>query len=257
MQAQTLRALKAQNALPITPASLDAALRLLDAVVEEVAADYRETLAPAIERVWREEIGAIARDLRGWLRRVGEDGGPWIPTHFELAFGLTVDADHDPASTPDPVRIDGRFLLRGSVDLVEAHASDPTLRVTDHKTGKDRTKESLVIGGGAVLQPVLYSLAVEAVTRRPVAEARLFFCTTAGGYNVRPVALTAQARRAGIEALEIIDRAIEEGSLAAAPAPDACTRCDFRPVCGPVEEPRVARKPVDRVRDLIELRSRP
>ena len=257
MQAQTLRALRAQNALPVTPASLDAALGLLDVVVEEVAAEYEETLAPAIERVWREEIGAIARDLRGWLRHVAEDGGPWIPRHFELAFGLPVDADHDPASTPDPVRIDDRFLLRGSVDLVEAHASDGTLRVTDHKTGKDRTKDSLVIGGGAVLQPVLYSLAVEAVTRTPVSESRLFFCTTAGGYRVRPVALTVQGRRAGIEALEIIDRAIEEGSLAAAPAQDACTRCDFRPVCGPAEAQRVARKPIDRVRDLIELRSRP
>lgn len=257
MQAQALRALKARHALPVTPASLDAALRLLDDVVGQVAAEYEETLAPAIERVWREEIGTIARDLRGWLHHVAEAGGPWVPQHFELSFGLAVDADHDPGSTPDPVSIDGRFLLRGSVDLVEEHATDGTLRVTDHKTGKDRTKDTLVIGGGTVLQPVLYSLAVEAVTGRTVAESRLFFCTTAGGYKVRPVALTLEGRRAGIEALEIIDRALEQGFLAAAPAEAACARCEFRPVCGPAEEQRVARKPPDRLHDLIELRSRP
>jgi hypothetical protein len=45
--------------------------------------------------------------------------------------------------------------------------------------------------------------------------------------------------------------------LAAAPNEGACTWCDFRAVCGPSEEQRVARKPQDRLRDLIELRSRP
>jgi CRISPR/Cas system-associated exonuclease Cas4 (RecB family) len=90
-----------------------------------------------------------------------------------------------------------------------------------------------------------------------VAETRLFFCTAAGGYKVRPVPLLPQARRAGVEALEIIDRAIELGFLAAAPNERACAWCDFRPVCGPHEELRISRKSADPLRDLIELRSRP
>jgi len=100
-------------------------------------------------------------------------------------------------------------------------------------------------------------MAIEQVTGRDVAESRLFFCTSAGGYNVRPVALTAQSRRMGVEALEIIDRAIEVGFLAAAPNEGACAWCDFRAVCGPNEAPRIARKPKDRLGDLLELRSRP
>jgi hypothetical protein len=71
------------------------------------------------------------------------------------------------------------------------------------------------------------------------------------------VPLLPQARRSGVEALEIIDRAIELGFLAAAPNERACAWCDFRPVCGPHEEMRVARKSPDPLRDLIELRSRP
>ena len=35
------------------------------------------------------------------------------------------------------------------------------LRVTDHKTGKNRSNHDLIVGGGAVLQPVLYSVAIE------------------------------------------------------------------------------------------------
>ena len=37
----------------------------------------------------------------------------------------------------------------------------------------------------------------------------------------------------GIEALEIIDRAVELGMLPPAPAEKACGFCDFLPVCGP------------------------
>jgi CRISPR/Cas system-associated exonuclease Cas4 (RecB family) len=100
-------------------------------------------------------------------------------------------------------------------------------------------------------------MVVEQMLGKPVSESRLFFCTSAGGYKVRPVRMTPDARARGLEALEIIDRAVERGTLAAAPAEGACTWCDFRPVCGPNEEERVRRKPKEWLADLIELRSRP
>ena len=42
--------------------------------IARVADEYRERLAPAIDRVWHEEIAVIARDLRGWLRTGGRRG---------------------------------------------------------------------------------------------------------------------------------------------------------------------------------------
>jgi hypothetical protein len=257
IQAEFLRTLRAQHALPVRPADLEAAGQALRRVIEDVAAEYQEALVPAIDRVWRDEVAAIARDLRGWLAMLAADGATWTPTHFELAFGLPKDDTRDPASVPDPVTVAERFALRGSVDLVETHHATGALRITDHKTGKNRTSPGLVIGGGAVLQPVLYSLVVEAITAAPAAESRLSFCTAAGGFTERVVPLTEGNRRLGIEALEVVDRAIELGFLAPAPADGACRWCDFRPVCGPDEETRLARKPVDRLRDVIELRSRP
>ena len=75
---------------------------------------------------------------------------------------------------PDPVTVDGRFVLRGSIDLVERHATSRLLRVTDHKTGKNRTEVTTTINGGRTLQPVLYSLVVEEMTHEPVAAGRLY-----------------------------------------------------------------------------------
>ena len=137
------------------------------------------------------------------------------------------------------------------------HRQTKVLRVTDHKTGKDRTKETLVIGGGSVLQPLVYAAVAESMLGVPVGESRLFFCTSAGGFKQRPVLLDPATKRLAIEAFEAIDRAVEHGTLAPMPAEGACTWCDFRPVCGPAAAQHVVRKPQEHMTDLIWLRSRP
>jgi CRISPR/Cas system-associated exonuclease Cas4 (RecB family) len=213
-------------------------------------------LAPAIERVWQDEIEEIRRDLGIWLQRIAAetDAGAWQPKYFEFSFGLS-DEGRDPRSLPDPIVVDGRFILRGSVDLIEHRADRDVLRVTDHKTGRNRSNKDLIVGGGGTLQPVLYSVAIEQGLGRPVVEGRLFYATTAGGYAEHRIDITDYTRRQGIEVLQIIDRAVEAGFLAPAPAERACTWCDFRPVCGPREEQRTPRKAADRLADLLALRS--
>ena len=253
VQAEFYRASRASESLPVTAANLAAAVKTLDAVLDHVAADYEEQLAPAIDRVWRDEISELRRDLGIWVQKL-VDAGPWQPAYFEFSFGLN-DQGRDPHSLPDPVLIDGRFVLRGSVDLIEHDATRDVLRVTDHKTGKDRSKSGLIIDGGKVLQPVLYSVAVEQGLGKKVVEGRLFYCTTAGGFAEQPITIDDYTRGQGLQALTIIDRAVEQGFLPAAPAERACTWCDFRPVCGPREEERVRRKAADRLADLDALRS--
>ena len=71
------------------------------------------------------------------------------------------------------------------------------------------------------------------------------------------IALSDIVRARGLEVLEVIDRAIAEGFIVAAPDEGACTWCDFRAVCGPREEERVARKKADRLADLQALRAMP
>jgi CRISPR/Cas system-associated exonuclease Cas4 (RecB family) len=265
VQAAFYRRLKAAGELPVTEASRARAFRALDEAVRHVAAEYREQLAPAIERVWEDEIAAIRRDLRLWVDEIARAGGEWIPRRFEWAFGLGEGgprgwgegAERDIASHPDPVVLDGRFPLRGSIDLVEERAGSGDLRVTDHKTGKYRGKEQMVVGGGGVLQPVLYGLVLEAATGRPVTEGRLYYATTDGGYRDVRIPLTAAARREGIEVLEIIDRAVERGFLAPSPGEKACDWCDFRTVCGPGADRRNRWKSREALADLIELRRKP
>ena len=257
IQARFFRELQERGALPITAGALDDARAVLDEVADVVAGRAHDELAPAVERVWVDEVASIRLDLHAWLHYVARDGDEWLPKHFEFGFGA-VPGERDASSIRDEVTLEGGFRLRGAIDLIEEHRATKVLRVTDHKTGRRPERiERVIIGGGAVLQPVLYAMAMEAALGRPVSHGRLFYCTSAGGYYEHEIPLSESTRAAGVEVLQVIDRAIEGGFLAAAPAEEACGRCDFRPVCGPDAYPRIGRKPQDRLADLHALRSRP
>jgi ATP-dependent helicase/nuclease subunit B len=255
IQTAFFRTLEREGRLPIQ--SVASVRETLSSTVRDVADAYRDELAPAVSRVWDDEVRVLERDLLRWLDYISPDPHGWEPWRFEFAFGLPDDRERDPRSVPQPARVGGRFLLRGSVDLVERHPPTGRLRVTDHKTGKDRSTRDQVINGGTVLQPVLYAEALENVLDQPVQSGRLFFCTSAGGYSSHEIPIVDRTRALGIEALTIVDRAIELGRLMAAPAEDACTWCDFRPVCGPSEFKRTRRKHPALLEDLQELRTRP
>lgn len=256
IQFRFLGRLRAEKQLPLAIECSGPAFHTLDSAVARVATEYRERLAPAIERVWEDAVEAIRLDLREWLRRLIATGTEWTPLHFELAFGLPkrFRAEADPASRPEPVEILGRALLRGSMDLIERR-SDGILRVTDNKTGKTRVPETAIVDGGKALQPVFYALAAEALFQNPVASGRLYYCTQDGEFTERSIALNDGSRESAGKVLDIIGRAIAAGSLPAVPAKDACDSCDYRIVCGPHEGLRVSRKRGERLEDLAALRA--
>ncbi len=259
VQFELLSRLKAAGCLPLGQHNLPLALGPVDEVLDQIAARYEDELAPAIARVWEEGIASIRADLREWLRRMAERGDGWCPERFELCFGLALSerAQADPSSRPEPVALDGGLQLRGSIDLVERDPARAVLRVTDHKSGKAWAPKDMTVGGGKVLQPLLYALAVEKLLAQPVESGRLYYCTLAGGYEERVVVLDEGARRAGDEVISVIGRALEAGFLPAAPARNECLRCDYRLVCGPYEEQRVERKQPSRIEPLARLRKMP
>ena len=161
IQASFFRTLQSQSALPVTARTSIRREPSLDEVIEQIGVRAHDELVPAVERVWQDELATIRRDLHAWLEYLARDGEEWMPVYFELAFGA-VPGERDEHSIRGDVVIDGRFRLRGAIDLIEEHAQTKALRITDHKTGRKPDRiEKVLIGGGAVLQPILYSMAVE------------------------------------------------------------------------------------------------
>jgi CRISPR/Cas system-associated exonuclease Cas4 (RecB family) len=247
-----------ERLLPVRQASFARAVEILDEALAAEGARQAEKLAPAIQRVWDDGVDAIRADLHEWLRLAVDRFDGWVPDRFELSFAIK-DRDRahaDPASIDEPVRIAGGLQLRGAIDLVERH-QDGRLRVTDHKSGKASAPQHVVVGGGQVLQPVLYALAAERILGTEVTEGRLYYCTSVGEYAERIVPIDRASRGDAETVAGIVGQALRDGFLPAAPAERACTWCDYKAVCGPYEEVRVQRKPPDKLVPLLRLRRLP
>lgn len=251
--AQFFRLALAKKMLPISTSNVAEAYAMMDALLQETTAEYHEQYAPAIERVWRDEVESLRSDLRAWLTQTSARQDGYVAELIEFAFGLPLDDARDPNSTAKEAILPEGFLLRGIVDLSEK-AENGAIRLTDHKTGKNRTEPGMVVGHGEVLQPVLYSLAVEALRKTPVKEARLSFCTAAGGYSEQAVAMDKLSRESATRVLRTIDESIRDGFLPPAPKEDGCKRCEFTAVCGPYEEIRAKRKAQESLEQLVQVR---
>ncbi len=256
-QFELFRELTRSDLLPLTGARLPEILDRADHVLDRVAARYEDDLAPAIPRVWKSEIENVRTDLRGWLQQVAATESDWRPEHFEFAFGLPAGRDRDPDSTAEEALILEDVRLRGSIDLIERHATRNTLRITDHKTGKAPQNRPQYVGGGAILQPLLYAMAAETLLRESVESGRLFYCTQRGDFSTVDIPLNDEGRGRLRRILQAIDTSINEGFLPAAPQTGACSMCDYTAVCGPYEEQRLKRKQSDRLDPLIEVRHSP
>src|SRR5207249_11292980 len=90
VQAEFLRVLENTGQLPVAADALGDAARLLDRTLNQVASEYAERLAPAIDRVWRDEVGELRRDLGIWLQKLTQERS-WVPKYFEFSFGLNDD----------------------------------------------------------------------------------------------------------------------------------------------------------------------
>ncbi len=245
VQRSTLEALRRNSLLPLSAAQLEQALVLMRAALSQEGARVREVCSPAIESVFDDTLRDVEHDLTEWLSRLSADTA-FIPEYFELGFGLSRSQERDAASCDAPVELPLGLHLRGAIDVVE-RASVPgpegslVLRATDHKTGELPEERLGIVQGGRSLQPVLYALALEAMfSGAHVHSGRLYFCTSRGGYAQHEVVLNGTARAAVRDLLAVIDRAIEQAFLPAAPRPKACERCAYQSICGPYEEERVA-----------------
>jgi ATP-dependent helicase/nuclease subunit B len=253
VQFELLRDLAAREMLPVTAENLTDALGRLDDALSSVTEREEEKLAPAIPQIWRSEVQSLRADLRGWLQHRAATESDWTPAFYELSFGLDDPAGRDPRSSKDPVEIGGGFRLKGSIDLVERHRGG-VVRVVDHKTGRVPDPKPEMLGKGEILQPVLYAMAAEKLLEEQVSFGRLHYSTIAQNYQAIDVPLNDWSRRRAAQALAVIDAAMRDGFLPAAPRKDGCKGCDYLPVCGPYEEERVTEKSQPELKGLKDLR---
>src|SRR5439155_260875 len=88
----------ARVGFPGAAATAAAAARALASTVGSVANEDAERPASAIDRVWRDELGEVRRDLGLWLRKLAVEHS-WIAKYCEFSCGLKDDG-RDPRRLP-------------------------------------------------------------------------------------------------------------------------------------------------------------
>ena len=135
--------------------------------IARVTADERDKLAPAIERVWHDEIAAMTRDLHRWLEDLAR-GRPHLGAGA-LRARVRPAARRRSATrrrTSEPALVDGRFLLRGSIDLVERKPRTTSCASPTTRPARTARRSPPSSAAASVLQPVLYGLALESLLGR-------------------------------------------------------------------------------------------
>jgi RecB family exonuclease len=232
------RELRERGLTPLGADRLDEAFALLTAIFWRVESEVRERVAPAIERIWRDQMDGLLGDLRGFLQRYAATGR--IPLANELTFGMGAKAPADPESRTEAAVLPGGLRLHGAIDVVE-RLPDGDVQITDYKTGRasiETTDDQRILFGGRALQPLLYALAYEALSGSPTSSGRLYYATIRGAYLETVVDARAEESRAVFESFVAgLDRAISGGRFPALPHPGlpyrVCEYCDYLPVCGP------------------------
>ncbi len=232
------REFRERNLAPLAEGRLSEAFAMLETVFWQVEEEVRERVAPAIGRIWQDQMDGLLGDLRGFLQRYAATGR--MPLANELTFGMGARQPADPASRTEAAVLPGGLRLHGSIDVVERLA-DGAIQITDYKTGRasiETTRQQRILFGGRALQPLLYALAYEALSGAPTASGRLYYATIRGTYLETVVDAASEESRAVFESfVGGLDRATRHGRFPALPNPGVtyrvCDYCDYLPVCGP------------------------
>ena len=228
----------------------------LDWAIARVTEEAADELAPAIDRVWATRSRRSPATCCAGSRSC-QTTADWVPERFEFAFGT--------AQTTHAIRVGRRAgrrrrpLPSARLDRSRRAQAAHGRRCASPITRRARTARRWPrwCDGGRVLQPMLYGLALEALTGEHVEEGRLSYCTTAGEFTSTP---SRSMTSRGVAASKCWRSSIAPSSrapLAAQPGRAAPARwCDFIAVCGPDEERRTAASP-RALADLDALRRMP
>lgn len=246
LAAEITLALRDRGQLPLSDASLPAAIEDLRMRFAAAREALRDELQPAVDRIFDEDCAEVLADLEHLLVSDLSLEGGFVPVFADWGFGIGHRREGDPQSPIDPALLPSKQLLRGAIDAVERETATGVMRITDYKTGLARDRGPLVIGGGEVLQPVLYALTIRALERSSSPTepslARLFYATKRGGYESRTVRVDADAVGRALHVLSTIDEATRAGFLVARPRAEACATCAYVAICGPEDRSRPDRK---------------
>jgi len=219
----------------------------LMAILADYTQRYRSQIPPPSEAVYSEQRRELEKAARVFLREEEAYCERHQPCYLEVCIGMPGGIPGSAADSERPVRFllpDGRSLLvRGRIDRIDRveEGSGEHYRVWDYKTGSTyRYARDDIFYAGRNVQNVLYLELAEGRLREVTGgEARVvssgYFFPSARGLGHR-IATGPEHLATGKQMLLRLCDTIGRGAFIATDDVSDCGFCDFRAVCGDVDQ---------------------
>ena len=232
-------------------------------ILREEVDRWREDVPPPNENAFRMQNWQLFRTAKIFLQTEEEYCQASQPRYFEVALGLDSVGEGTPLDDrkPSTVSLPGSKTIRarGQIDRVDQRGSG-RYTIWDYKISSGYGySQADPFRQGRRVQSVLYLRMIEAairdkLDREAVVEQFGYFFPSIRAHG-RRVDWDADTLAGGLDTLEHVCAAIENGAFLATDDVDDCHWCDFRSICRDVHRVTAQSKQLLEREDLVPLRS--
>lgn len=213
-------------------------------ILQQSLVRWRQDVPPPNENAFRLQSWQLIECARIFLWREEEHCQASLPRYFEVALGVKPDGPGTQLDQAAPSTIglpSGRAIrVRGRVDRVDQLGED-RYAAWDYKSGSGfGYEQDDPFRQGRRVQSILYVTMIQQALRQHVSvhsrvERFGYFFPSVRALGLR-MSWNARALEGGLPVLERLCESIESGCFPATNKLDDCTFCDYRPICGDVQQ---------------------
>lgn len=249
--------LKKEKEFPWKREHLESYLRRLDQISKKRFEGMELTGRTGFSMMWDIEKDSIMKDLREMIKIETEKAKDFIPSHFEVRFGMPGGEELEGAFSSDsPVLLDlnnGRkIFLKGRIDRIDLSEDQREGIVIDYKTGMARHKNNSFMGGQSLQLPIYIFVAEHLLMDHlkidvALDSAEYFYVTKKGDFKRKYFDKSGWEQKLETlkKIIQIISDGIERGVFFQVDDETICRYCDYSLICGTAIDLKFQRKKND------------
>ncbi len=246
--------LRKEKLLPLGNDTLKSHLKRLDRIAMRLFKKMEQTGRTGFPMMWDIEKEFILKDLKTLIETEMERSKGYIPSHFEVRFGMPKSEELEGSfSTDSPIGFDlgnrKKIFLKGRIDRIDLSKDRKEGIIIDYKTGAARHKNNSFMGGQSLQLPIYIFVAERLLAEYlnkdvTMDSAEYFYITKKGAF--KKTYFDKEAWEQKLQTLKkiirIVSDGIERGLFFQSNNEKTCQYCDYRQLCGAAIDLKFQRK---------------
>jgi ATP-dependent helicase/nuclease subunit B len=258
--------LKKEKSQPLSKEHRDRYFDRMERIARNLFKKMEQRGRTGFPMMWKIEKDHIMDDLRELLRVEMEKTEPFIPSHFEVRFGMPESEELEGAFSSDfPVPLEMKdkktISFKGRIDRIDLSEDQKRGIIIDYKTGKAYHNNNAFMGGQSLQLPI-YIYAAEHLLKEHLKRkvhldaARYFYVTRKGHFSTKYFDKVGWDKKLEVlkDIVQTITGGIERGLFFQREDEWNCRFCAYSLICGKAIDLRLQRKKRDPIiKDYLKM----